>query len=45
MSLIKLYHMTAGKRDDYINPTADGSMSWRSVQSVDEDSEVTFNNW
>ena len=26
-----LYQMTAGKREDYINPTATGSISWRSV--------------
>jgi len=28
-----IYHMTAGKIVDYINPTADGSISWRSFQS------------
>ena len=26
-----LYQMTAGKREDYINTTATGSISWRSV--------------
>jgi len=40
-----LYHLTIGKRANYINPTTDGSESWRSVQSMDEDSEATFNNW
>jgi hypothetical protein len=37
--------MTASKRDYYINPIANGSMSWRSVQSRDEYSEVVFDNW
>jgi hypothetical protein len=44
-SLIQLYALTVGKRHDYINPTVDGSVSWKSVQSVDEDSEEAFNDW
>ena len=36
--LDELYTVTAGTRNNYINPTADGSVSWRSIQSVDEDS-------
>ena len=30
--LDQLYQITAGNREDYINPTTDGSISWRSVQ-------------
>lgn len=26
-------------REDYVNPTADGSISWRSMKSLDGDSE------
>jgi hypothetical protein len=41
----QLYALIARKRVDYINPIDDGSISWRSVQSVDEDSELTCNDW
>jgi hypothetical protein len=40
-----LYIVTIGTRDDYINPTADGLVSWRSIQSVDKDSELAFDSW
>jgi hypothetical protein len=40
-----LYIVTEGMREDYINPTVDGSVSWRSIQSVDEDSELVFDSW
>jgi hypothetical protein len=43
--LDQLYTITAGTRNDYINPTADGSVSWRSIQSTDEDSELAFDSW
>jgi len=43
--LDQLYHLTAEKRSDYINPTADGSVSWRSIHSIDGDSETAFQNW
>jgi hypothetical protein len=36
--LDQLYAVTIGTREDYINPTADGSVSWRSIQSTDKDS-------
>jgi hypothetical protein len=32
-----LYTLTTGKWVNYINPTADGSVSWRSIQSASED--------
>lgn len=31
--LDQLYTLIVGKREDYINPTAGGSVSWRSIQS------------
>jgi hypothetical protein len=43
--LDQLYTVTAGTRNDYINPTVDGSVSWRSIQSADEDSELAFDSW
>jgi hypothetical protein len=43
--LDQLYIVTIGMREDYINTIVDGSLSWRSIQSVDEDSELTFDSW
>jgi hypothetical protein len=43
--LDQLFTVTIGTKDDYINPIADGSISWRSIHSVDEDSELAFDNW
>jgi hypothetical protein len=40
-----LYTVIAGTRNDYINPTMDGSVSWRSIQSVAKDSELDFDSW
>ena len=37
-----LYQMTAGKREDYINLTATGSVSWRSVQSSELGLELAW---
>jgi hypothetical protein len=44
-ALDQLYTITTGMRPDYINPTADGSVSWRSIQSADEDSKLAFDSW
>jgi hypothetical protein len=44
-ALDQLYTITAGMRLDYINPMVDGSISWRSIQYVDEDSEAAFDSW
>jgi len=35
-----LYQMTASRREDYINPIAGGSVSWRSIHSSDLGSEI-----
>jgi hypothetical protein len=43
--LDQLYIVTAGTRDDYINPIVDGSVSWRSIQPVDKDSKLEFDSW
>jgi hypothetical protein len=44
-TLDQLYTIIAGTRPNYINPIADGSVSWRSIQFADEDSEAVFNSW
>jgi hypothetical protein len=36
--LDQLNTVKVGTREDYINPIVDGSVSWRSIQSVDKDS-------
>ena len=43
--LDQLYIVTVGTRNDYINPIVDGSVSWRSIQSTDEDLELAFDSW
>lgn len=43
--LDQLYALTAGKREDYINPTMTGSISWRSVQSKKVGSDVAMEDW
>jgi hypothetical protein len=40
-----LYTPNIGKQVGYINPIAYVSISWRSFQSMYEDSEVALNNW
>jgi hypothetical protein len=44
-ALDHLYTLTIGKRVDYINVIADGSVIWHSIQSTGKDFEVTFDNW
>jgi hypothetical protein len=44
-ALDQLYTITVGTRPDYINATADGSISYRSIQYVDEDLELAFDSW
>jgi hypothetical protein len=39
-----LYNMTT-RMDDYVNPTADGVISWRSINSCASDSEEGLENW
>jgi hypothetical protein len=43
--LDQLYTIRTMMRLDYINPTIDGYVSWRSIQSVDEDLELDFDSW
>jgi hypothetical protein len=43
-ALNQLYTITIGTRLDCINLTIYGSVSWRSIQSVDEDSEGVFDS-
>jgi hypothetical protein len=44
-ALDQLYTITTSMRPDYINPTTDGSVSWRNIQSTNEDPEATFDGW
>ena len=39
-----LYQMTANQ-NDYINPTAEGNISWRCDISCASDSDVGLENW
>jgi hypothetical protein len=43
--LDQLYTVTIGTREYYINPIADGLLSWISIHSVNEDSELAFDSW
>jgi hypothetical protein len=43
--LDQLYTVTTGTREYYINPTVDGSVRWISIQSMDKDLELAFDNW
>ena len=43
--LDNLYQMTSRKRKDYINLTVTGSVSWRSIQSSELGSEITWEDW
>jgi hypothetical protein len=44
LSLLKISIRSLG-REDYINPTIDGELSWRSVKSYDMDSEDAMERW
>jgi hypothetical protein len=39
-----LYNLTT-RMEDYVNPTMDGALSWRSISSCASDSEVGLENW
>ena len=39
-----LYNMNA-RIDDYVNPTIDGVLSWRSISLCTSDSEAGLENW
>jgi hypothetical protein len=39
------YTMTTGTKQEYKNPTIDGSISWRIIQSRDKDLEMAFDSW
>jgi hypothetical protein len=40
----QLYRTTT-REEDYINPTADGMLSWRSISSCASDSDTGLENW
>lgn len=39
------YTLMTGKREYYINPTVEGSVSWRSIQSSKVGSEAAWDAW
>ena len=42
---INLLYWTTVRTEDYINPTADGVLSWRSITSCAFDSDMGLENW
>jgi hypothetical protein len=40
----QLYRTTA-RNEDYINPTADGILNWRSINSCETDLDTSLENW
>ena len=42
--LDQLYNIMSS-RDNYVNPTTDGNLSWRSVSSCTSDSGDALENW
>jgi hypothetical protein len=44
-SSIENIYKVMGHREDYINPTADGELRWRSVKYYDMDSEDALDRW
>jgi hypothetical protein len=44
-SIIENIYQITGHREDYINPTVDGEIRWRSVKSYDIDSEDVMERW
>jgi hypothetical protein len=42
--LNQLYRTTT-REEDYVNPTADGVLSWRSITSCTLDSDTRLENW
>lgn len=44
-SIIENIYKIIGLKEDYINPTADGELSWSSMKSYDIDLEDTMERW
>jgi hypothetical protein len=40
----QLYRTTV-REEDYVNPTADGVLSWRSITSCASDLDIGLENW
>lgn len=43
--LDKIYHLIAGKREDYINPTNNSFIIWISIRSAKVSSKVAWDDW
>jgi hypothetical protein len=44
-SIIENIYNITGHKEDYVNPTVDGELSWRSVHSYDTDSKDAMERW
>jgi hypothetical protein len=44
-SIIENIYKITGRKKDYINPTVDGELSWRSMKSYDIDLEDAMGRW
>jgi hypothetical protein len=44
-SIIENIYKITGHREDYVNPTVDGELSWRSMKSYDTDSDDAMERW
>jgi hypothetical protein len=42
---INQLYRTSTREEDYVNPTTDGVLSWRSVTSCTSDSDTYLENW
>ena len=38
-------YRTNAREEDYINPTADGMLSWGSISSYSSDSDIGLETW
>jgi hypothetical protein len=43
--IIENIYQIIQRREDYINPTVDGDLTWRSVKSYDTNSKVAMKRW
>jgi hypothetical protein len=42
---INQLYRTTGREEDYVNPTADGVISWRNITPCASDSNTELENW
>jgi hypothetical protein len=42
---INQLYITTAREENYVNPTADGVLRWRSITSCASDSDIGLENW